>query len=156
MQPLPPQSKLHHLFDYREGQLLWARNKGPAKKGDIAGAVNGLGYRQTKIDGTLYMVHRLVWLYVTGEDPTELTVDHIDGDKLNNSWENLRLATMQQQGFNVPSRKGVYKQDRVKRDRWSAVFRHNHLGCFDSEEKARAAYLKAYQEYAGAFAHKER
>ena len=35
--------------------------------------------------------HRMAWLYTTGEYPVNL-VDHIDGDRTNNRWANLRSA----------------------------------------------------------------
>lgn len=38
---------------------------------------------------------------MTGEDPGELTVDHIDGDRLNNRFENLRLLPFAQQKRNL-------------------------------------------------------
>lgn len=42
----------------------------------------------------VYMrVHRLVWETFNGEIPKEMTVDHIDRDKKNNSLENLRLLS---------------------------------------------------------------
>ena len=44
-------------------------------------------------------LHVFVWALKTGELPNK-TVDHIDRDPLNNQFENLRLATMQQQQHN--------------------------------------------------------
>lgn len=156
MLPLPDQSRLLELFNYFEGNLVWARNKGTAKAGMVAGTVHYLGYRQVKVDGTIYRVHRLIWKLVTGEDPGNLSVDHIDGNKLNNAWENLRLANAFQQQMNKPGVKGVHKLNRIKKDRWVACFRHKQLGIFDTEEEARNAYLTAYKEAAGEFAHKSR
>lgn len=53
---------------------------------------NGLSYLRTKIGHTHIMVHRLIWFYVTGEWP-EQEIDHIDGDGLNNRWNNLRQVS---------------------------------------------------------------
>ena len=150
------QSRLSELFIYSGENLVWACNKGAVKAGTVAGTTHHLGYRQVKVDGGLYRVHRLIWQLVTGDDPGKLSVDHIDGDKLNNSFKNLRLANAFQQQMNKPNTKGVYKLNRVRKDRWVACFRHVQLGIFDTEKEARSAYLKAYREAAGEFAHTSR
>ena len=53
-------------------------------------------YKQLKLDGKHYLVHRLAYYYVTGLDPGDMMVDHIDGDCFNNRIENLQLVTNQQ------------------------------------------------------------
>lgn len=39
-------------------------------------------------------------MYIYGEDPKELTVDHIDRNQSNNAISNLRLATASEQAYN--------------------------------------------------------
>lgn len=51
----------------------------------------------------LYL-HRFVYILKTGEEST-LTVDHIDRNRANNQFENLRLATMQEQNRHQGKRK---------------------------------------------------
>src|ERR1700761_6742388 len=70
----------------------------------IAGRVAGhpsktLGYMMIGINGRVYYAHRLAWFYMTGLWPSQ--VDHRDGDRLNNKWENLRLATHGQNVLNA-------------------------------------------------------
>lgn len=48
------------------------------------------GYRYVDIDGESYRADKLAWLYMTGEWPDELV--HVDGDKGNNVFANLRPA----------------------------------------------------------------
>lgn len=59
------------------------------------------GYKVIRISGKLYLAHRLAFLYVLGYIPE--FVDHIDRDRTNCSWINLRCATRQQNNINVTS-----------------------------------------------------
>lgn len=61
------------------------------KAGTESGTLSN-GYRQIQVDGKLYRAHRLAFLYMLGEYPKN-DVDHIDGDRDNNKWSNLRPAT---------------------------------------------------------------
>ena len=103
-------------------------------------------------------IHRLL----LGATNPKMQVDHINGNKLDNRKENLRLATNQQNQHNVGKRKnntsgykGVswYR----KRKKWKAAIKHNkksiHLGYYDTPEEASRAYDKAAVEFFGEFAH---
>lgn len=46
------------------------------------------GYYRTSYKGKTYFVHRLIWIYKTGNHP-ELNILHCNGDKLDNRWRNL-------------------------------------------------------------------
>jgi hypothetical protein len=45
---------------------------------------------------------RIIWIYHNGDIPTDLQVDHIDGDVANDRIENLRLVTIRQNAQNRP------------------------------------------------------
>lgn len=91
------------------------------------------------------------------------TIDHINGDSLDNRKSNLRLAnTVQQrqnrghgQGFKGRRFKGVYRSH-AKGTRWEAQIRVQgklrQIGTFATEVEAAQAYNKAALEYFGAFA----
>lgn len=157
-------SRLREVLDYspETGVFVWkARPSVHANKGMIgerAGAVDkGTGYRRIWIDGDRFVAHRLAWLWMTGEWPADL-VDHIDGDKGNDRWENLRAASMSQNKANgvyansPMGLKGVTKAG----NRWRAQIvkdqRHQHLGYYDTPEAAHAAYCMAADRLHGAFA----
>lgn len=117
--------------------------------GDYLGA--GLDFKR-------FYLHRLAWQYVTGHPPAD-QIDHINGDKHDNRFENLREATASTNGANMHGRsssgfKGVYLEKRS--GRWfSAICVRNkrmHLGTFGSPEEAHAAYVAAAAKHFGEFA----
>ena len=58
---------------------------------------NSAGYIVfTGKDRKLYQAGRVAWFLHTGEDPGEMMVDHINRQKDDNRFENLRLFTRQQ------------------------------------------------------------
>ena len=77
---------------------------------------------------------------------TENMIDHVNGNPSNNSIENLRLVTNQQNNFNRTTAKGYCWHKKAKK--WKSEIRidgkkNKYLGLFETEEEAREAYLKA-------------
>jgi hypothetical protein len=60
-----------------------------------AGGIAGRGYWYIKVEKTQQRAHRLAWLYIYGEFPI-YELDHIDGNKLNNKIDNLRISSRSQ------------------------------------------------------------
>ena len=58
------------------------------------------GYLRTGINGKNYRIHRLIAETFLENPDEKLTVDHIDRDKTNNNFWNLRWATMKEQNNN--------------------------------------------------------
>ena len=89
------QQRLKEVLDYDvlTGEFVWANpTASRIKAGTVAGTVKtnaqGKQYVQICIDKVCYYADRLAFLFVTGEFPEKL-VAHLNGDTLDNSWENL-------------------------------------------------------------------
>jgi hypothetical protein len=160
---LPTQKRLKELFDYDPptGKLSIKERRRGVKQGQEAGCVHQHGYRIVKIDRTPYRAHRIIWKWMTGDDPKDYQIDHIDLDRSNNTWDNLRLATNQENRFNCPLRvdsttglKGVCWDKRARRFRSSIRLdgRLIYLGNFITDTEAHAAYCKAAAELHGQYA----
>lgn len=106
------------------------------------------------------IAHRVAWIFMTGELP-DLHIDHIDGDKTNNKFNNLRICTHNQnqhnQGIRKSNRSGYKGVSFMKSaGKWQAQICCNskikHLGLFMSKEDAARSYDKAALEIHGEFA----
>lgn len=87
-------------YDPSTGTLVWNSTGKGRRKDKTAGKPDSGGYLRLCIDGSRYRVHRLAFLYMTGEWP-QGEVDHINGVRTDNRWANLRRASRTQQGRNM-------------------------------------------------------
>jgi hypothetical protein len=154
------QQKVLELFEYRGGGLYW-RVK-PAKQiaiGAKAGCKNSHGYSVVRVNGVLYGTHRIIFLMHHGYLPDY--IDHVDGNRLNNSIENLRAATACENGYNKPAQsnnksgcKGVRWQKQIKH--WCVEIQANkvkrYLGIYKDLELAALVAAEARDLYHGKFA----
>jgi hypothetical protein len=161
--PLPLQEELHKFFEYEEGNLYWKfKPNRRIKIGSKAGYLHSTGYVHLRINSVSYKMHRIIWAYHYGAIPSNLQIDHIDGDRVNNTIGNLRLATQSQ---NKSNNKRAYRNSKsnilgvywVTRDKkWSTEIRLNgktiRLGYFVNQKDAIAARKTAELQYFGEFA----
>jgi len=110
------------------------------------------GYHQVNLckDGKRkrHQVHRLVAeKYLQNFSPT-LEVDHIDRNRKNNLLSNLRIVTHQQNTFNT-SAKGYSFNKKTGKYRAYICINGNsiHLGYYELEADAAAAYVAAKEKY---------
>lgn len=158
----PQIDRVRQLFQYspETGEFVVVVSTGTRYAGTLAGTTNSNGYRQISVDGRVWLAHRLAWLCLTGEWP-EKQIDHIDGNKTNNSAANLRLSTGSQncanRGCQSNSKSGIKGVWFVPKDNaWTAMIRTKrkgyHLGYFGTPEEASAAYAEAAKNMFGEFA----
>lgn len=113
-----------------------------------------LGYLETKVDGVRCLLHRLAVLYMTGCWPVD-QVDHINGQRSDNRWSNLRevdnTTNIENRWRpNKNNRSGVLGCYRRRSGRWVAQImvnrKHIVIGFFDTAEAASAAYIAKKRE----------
>jgi len=148
-------------YDQFSGVLTWRVDRGgSARAGSVAGAQHDARYLRLTIDRKSYKAHRVIFLLMTGCWPNP-RCDHIDLDKTNNRWKNLREATVSQNGANrqhqINSASGVKGVIWLKRNnKWLARIKFHgkmiHVGLFADLEQARSAYKVAADRYFGEFA----
>jgi hypothetical protein len=115
------------------------------------------GYRSGNIDGKGYFAHRVIWTMVTGAWP-DWEIDHINGDRADNRWVNLRAASRSQNSMNRASRRGasLFTGVTARHGRWEARIglhrKRIHIGSFASEAEAARAYDAAALKLHGEFA----
>lgn len=148
-------SQLRAAVEYDPATGLFRRTK-KTRRGSldwIAGTPNNWGHFRVSINGSLYLAHRLAWLYMTGEWPAK-EIDHINCEKSDNRFVNLREAddaiTTQNRRSVTRTKKscgllGAYKSK--SRKPWMAIIgvkgRSIYLGLFDTAAEAHAAYIGA-------------
>ena len=154
--PLPSRDRVKELLDYNPetGVFTWKvnRNNRQAKAGSTAGCYDKTTGVRIRVDKQECKAHRLAWLYVHGEDPGPLYVDHINRDNSDNRLSNLRLATHQQNLMNQDCKGYFWESTRQKfRAMITVDYKHIYLGDFDCPLLARLAYIDAKRKYNGEF-----
>lgn len=165
---------VREFFDYNAdtGKLYWrdrdrkwfvsetawksARTKCAGKEaGTKCTKKNGYSWKQVHIpvEGkpTVFLVHRLIWMWVTGENPPE-NIDHINRDATDNRWVNLRASNSVENNKNKTMKSnntsGYCGVTWVKRlSKWQASIRtanqRYYLGVYSNLDDAISARKKA-------------
>ena len=149
------QIELKKVLHYDEVTGIFTRVGLPSPRSQIGAVVGSSnnGYLDTQILGNRYYLHRLAWLYINGVEPK--FIDHIDGDRSNNSISNLRSIdkkvnhkNMKKPKSNTSGCSGVYMHPVNKR--WIANICLNgktkYLGSFDDFNLAVKARKKAEKD----------
>ena len=159
---MPPLSSFQNRlkYDADTGIFTWLGEFNAKRVGRRAGTTVGIkGYRTITIKKRRYYEHRVAWYMMTGEDPTGFEIDHINGDKSDNRFCNLRLATSQTNKANcglTKSNNSGFKGVHARGSRWIASITYDnkliHLGMFKCPKEAAIAYDNKAIELFGEFA----
>lgn len=142
------QELLH--YDPQTGNFTRLVNRHRYKSGTIAGTFSNEGYVCIKIGQITYKAHRLAFLAMTGSLPNG-QIDHINGDRSDNRWCNLREVSF---NGNVHNQRKAQKTNKSgllgvspNNKKWKATIsnegKYYYLGTFETPEQAHQAYLQA-------------
>ena len=118
-----------------------------------AGFVDPSGYLLIRVNGVDYRAHRIAWVYVYGVGPD--TIDHVNGNRLDNRIENLRDVDATGNARNAKRRDdnhsgvtgvGFYPKTSKWRARINRDGKTVLLGYFDTKVEAIMARQKAESE----------
>jgi hypothetical protein len=145
------EAKRRWIYDEERGVLI----QKACGKGTRAGRV--IKASHVMLLGQSIRVYRVMWALKTGEQPPS-SIDHIDGNRNNNKWCNLRAATQRQQVYNtVPANGGCYfRSDKPRLKPWRARIRlpngkRKIIGDFASKAEAENAYREQAKQIHGEF-----
>lgn len=149
-------------YDSASGHIVWVKGKKAVSVGMRAGYVANTGHRVFKIEQKRYFAHRVAWGIHHGRWPPDgFDVDHINGNRDDNTAANLRLATRSQNIANskisARNTSGVKGVTWSKRERkWMTQIRVEGkrigLGYYHHIDDAAKAYREAAVRYFGQFA----
>lgn len=129
------QKQLKKILHYDPDSGIFTRKT--HKRQDLVGKEVGSkvtsGYLGFNIDGKLYTLHRLAFLYMTGRFPEQ--IDHINGVPSDNRWDNLRAVTKEENRLNlglfINNKSGITGVSWFKgKNYWRVYIKRIFLGSF--------------------------
>ncbi len=163
MKRLPPSYIVARDLAYNPetGEFRWKRSHQGRQVNAEAGTISR-GRRMIGICENVYYASRLAHLLMTGRDPGELEMDHINGNTMDDRWSNLRAVTRSQNLMNRrPFSKGeaspsftghkcVYKRPVKNGEVYFVVLsiegRSHYKGTFKNIEDAIALVEQHYED----------
>jgi len=143
-------------YDPNTGVFRYLTRKGRKNKDLIVTSKDTHGYIRVSYKGKRYLGHRVAFYLMKGYWPSG-DVDHIDGDRLNNKWSNLREASRSQNLWNQKGTRGKSKHKGVVKHQkgWIAQIGRGsgkYIGYYLSEDEAGMAYNHIAEVKFGDFA----
>jgi hypothetical protein len=150
-----PQATLKRLLDYspETGEMHWRVNRGGVKAGTLAGYLSPAGYCFISVNNRMRLRSRLAFCWMTGDYPE--FVDHANGIRNDDRWENLRACTRQENNRNKDRAFGSGVSFHKHTGKWRARIRVDnreiYLGLFTDKEEALLVRAKKEIELFGEF-----
>jgi hypothetical protein len=153
------EERLKELIHYDDKTGIFIRRvtvarRVKARAGQVLNCTQANGYTRVMIDGSSYLLHRLAFVYMGVKLHGQ--VDHINGDRKDNSFCNLRLVTHADNGRNtklpITNKSGSIGicWDKAN-SKWLAQIKFNgenhFLGRFSDIELAKKARLNKEIEF---------
>lgn len=142
-------------YNPKTGTFWWKRKPNGRVSEYASPGIITNGYLQIQVGGHKRKAHRVAWFLMTGAWPKG-HIDHINGDRSDNRWSNLRDASVSEnarnrRGADVDSKsghRGVYWHK--QRCKWASAIRHHgkqiSLGLYENIEDAISVRAKAEQD----------
>ena len=144
--------ELKKVFRIRDGNLERIdRRYLSGKWKPVKLRANSLGYCQVEFNGRMVYYHTIVWCLSTGKDvPSNLQIDHINGNRLDSRMENMRLVTNRGNSQNMEIHRdgqlvgGAFnKRDKSYMPKIQINSKLIHLGYFETKKEVHRAYTIA-------------
>ncbi len=150
--------KKHYICNVETGEIIYKISKGNRKAGQLAGHKTE---RYINVGRKSFPAHCLIWIYVNGDIPDGMEIDHINFNGFDNRICNLRLVTREQQTQhrrtpknNISGKKGVHFCNTQKK--WLVRINVNgirkQIGTHSNYQDAVKCREKAETLYYGEFA----
>ena len=146
------------VYNPETGEITWKSSNGKAIEGKKATSRVSGGYFVIRVTHDSkrhsFMAHRVAWLLETGAWPVGV-IDHIDRDKANNTWGNLRDCSQSQNTARRETAKRklprgvVYHVKANKKNPYMAQLKSKCLGYYATAEMASEAYENAFEKEYG-------
>lgn len=141
------------IYDENTGDLIHRLETRKSPKGSLATYSHFQGYLSVSIGRKEYLAHRIIWFIKTGHWPAQ--VDHINHDRTDNRWSNLREVVSRQNQLNTSlssnNSSGVNGVRILPSKRYCAFImvqgKQISLGTYDTLEEAASARKLADQKY---------
>ena len=102
-----------------------------------------------------FLIHRLIGIHFIPNPENKEQIDHIDGDRTNNSISNLRWVSNKENALNSKNwgkyKKGVYFNKPANKflSRISINGKYKHLGYYETEDEAHEVFKQKFLEHHG-------